>query len=107
LSLPQEQYSYAVQEQMGLYAIEDSYEESAKKLRYTFPIDSSGSTVGRISKKHGLEIYQEEMDRVESIFGHKQPPPEPEIDSVKRGYVGTDGVMVPTVNGYREMKVMR
>ena len=25
LSLPQEQYSYAVQEQMGLYAIEDSY----------------------------------------------------------------------------------
>jgi len=29
-----------------------------------------------------------------------------EIDSVKRGYVGTDGVMVPTVNGYREMKVI-
>jgi hypothetical protein len=106
LSLPQEQYSYAVQEQMGLYAIEDSYEESAKKLRYTFPIDASGSTVGRISKKHGSEIYQEEMDRVEAIFGHKQPPPEPEIDPVKRGYVGTDGVMVPTVNGYREMKVI-
>ena len=104
LSLPPEHYSYVVQEQMGLYAIEDSYEESAKKLRYTFPIDASGSTVGRISKKHGSEIYQEEMGRVESIFSHKQLPPEPEIDSVKRGYVGTDGVMVPTVDGYREMK---
>jgi hypothetical protein len=102
LSLPQEHYSYAVQEQMGLYAIE----ESAKKLRYTFPIDASGSTVGRISKKHGGEIYQEEIERVESIFSHRQLPPEPEIESVKRGYVGTDGVMVPTVDGYREMKVV-
>jgi hypothetical protein len=106
LSLPQEHYSYAVQEQMGLYAIEDSYEESAKKLRYTFPIDASGSTVGRISKKHGLEIYQEEINRVESIFSHRQPLPEPEIESVERGYTGTDGVMVPTVDGYREMKVI-
>lgn len=34
LSLPQEQYSYAVQEQMSLYAIE----ESARKLCYTFPV---------------------------------------------------------------------
>jgi hypothetical protein len=106
LSLPQEHYSYAVQEQMGLYAIEDSYEESAKKLRYTFPIDASGSTVGRISKRHGSEILQEEMERVESIFSHRQPPPEPEIKSVDRGYTGADGVMVPTVDGYREMKVI-
>jgi len=106
LSLPEGRYSYAVQEQMSLYGIEDSYEESAKKLRYTFPIDASGSTVGRISKRHGSEILQEEMERVESIFSHRQPPPEPEIESVERGYTGADGVMVPTVDGYREMKVV-
>jgi hypothetical protein len=82
LSLPQEQYSYAVQEQMSLYAIEDSYEESAKKLRYTFPVEASGSTVGRISGKHGEEIFQEETDRVEAIFSHRQAPPEPEIELV-------------------------
>ena len=43
---------------------------------------------------------------VESIFSHKQEPPEPEIQSVKRVYTGTDGVMVPTVDGYKEMKVI-
>lgn len=101
LSVPPEQYSYAVQEQMSLYAIEDSYEESVKKLCYTFPIEASSSTVGRLSGKHGAEIFQEEMNRVEAIFSHRQPPPEPEIESVKRGYTGTDGVMVPTVDGYR------
>jgi hypothetical protein len=105
LSLPQEQYSYAVQEQMSLYAIEDSYEESAKKLRYTFPVEASGSTVRRIIQERGKEIYQEEVARVAAIFSHKQPVPEPEIESVQRGYVGADGVMVPTVDGYREMKV--
>lgn len=45
------------------------------------------------------------MSKVEAIFSHKQAVPEPEIDSVERGYVGADGVMVPTVDGYREMKV--
>jgi hypothetical protein len=105
LSLPEGQYSYAVQEQMSLYAIEDSYEESVKKLRYTFPIEASGSTVRRIIQWHGKEIYQEELAKVEAIFSHKQPVPDPEIHSVKRGYVGADGVMVPTVDGYKEMKV--
>jgi hypothetical protein len=105
LSLPQEQYSYAVQEQMSLYAIEDSYEESAEKLRYTFPVEASGSTVRRIIQERGKEIYQEEVARVAAIFSHKQPAPDPEIESVQRGYVGADGVMVPTVDGYREMKV--
>jgi hypothetical protein len=105
LSLPQEQYSYAVQEQMSLYAIEDSYEESAKKLRYTFPVEASGSTVRRIIQERGKEIYQEEVAKVAAIFSHKQPVPDPEIESVQRGYVGADGVMVPTVEGYREMKV--
>ena len=105
LSLPQGQYSYAVQEQMSLYAIEDSYEESAKKLCYTFPVEASGSTVRRIIQNHGKEIYQEAIDEVASIFSHKQPVPTPEIESVKRGYVGADGVMIPTVDGYREMKV--
>jgi len=32
LSLPEERYSYTAQEAMSLFAIEDSYEESAKKL---------------------------------------------------------------------------
>lgn len=105
LSLPEGQYSYAVQEQMGLYAIEDSYEESAKKLRYTFPVEASGSTVRRITQERGKEIYQEEVGKVLAIFSHNQPVPDPEIESVQRGYVGADGVMVPTVEGYREMKV--
>ena len=106
LSLPQEQYSYAVQEQMSLYAIDDSYGESSKKLCYTFPIEASASTIRRISQKYGAEILQEEQSKVDAIFSHKQDPPEPEIKSVKRGYTGTDGVMVPTVDGYKEMKVI-
>ena len=105
LSLPDERYSYAVQEQMSLYAIEDSYEESAKKLRYTFPVEASGSTVRRIIQERGKEIYQEEVSEVAAIFSHKQPVPDPEIESVKRGYVGVDGVMVPTVEGNKEMRV--
>ena len=106
LSLPESQYSYAVQEQMSLYATEDGFDESAKKLRYTFPIETSGSTVRRISQHHGKEICQEEMTKVEEIFSYKRPVPEPRIGSVDRGYVGTDGVMVPTLDGYREMKVV-
>jgi hypothetical protein len=106
LSFPQEQYSYAVQEQMSLYAIDDSYGESSRKLCYTFPIEASPSTVRRISQKHGKEIFSQEQDRIEAIFSHKQAVPEPEIDSVKRGYTGIDGVMVPTVEGYKEMKVV-
>jgi hypothetical protein len=106
LSLPQEHYSYAVQEQMSLYAIDDSYGESSRKLCYTFPIEASSSTVRRISQKHGRDILAEEQDRVGAIFSHKQPVPESEIDSVDRGYTGVDGVMVPTVEGYKEMKVV-
>ena len=106
LCLPEGQYSYSVQEQMSLYATEDGFDESAKKLRYTFPVEASGSTVRRISQHHGKEIYQEEMARVEEIFAHNRPVPEPQIASVERGYVGSDGVMVPTLDGYREMKVM-
>jgi hypothetical protein len=106
LSLPHEQYSYAVQEQMSLHAIDKSYGESSRKLCYTFPIEASASTVRRISQKYGKEILQSEQSRVEAIFNHKQEVPEPEIQSVERGYTGTDGVMVPTVDGYKEMKVI-
>lgn len=105
LSLPQEGYSYAVQEAMSLFAIEDSYSESAKKLCHLFPVKVSESTVRRISQKYGRQIAAQESAKVEAIFSHSQPVPEPEIESVEHGYVGVDGVMVPTVEGYREMKV--
>ena len=42
LSLPQEGYSHAAQEAMSLFAIEDSYAESAKKLCHLFPVKVSG-----------------------------------------------------------------
>jgi len=106
LSLPEGQYSYAVQEQMSLYATEDGFDESAKKLRHSFPVEASGSTVRRITQNHGKKIYQEEMVKVEEIFSHKRPVPQPHIQSVDRGYVGSDGVMVPTLDGYGEMKVI-
>jgi hypothetical protein len=34
LSIPDERYTYAAQEVMRLFTIEDSFGESAKKLRY-------------------------------------------------------------------------
>ena len=105
LSIPSERYTYAAQEAIGLFAIEDSFGESAKKLKYLFPITASPSTIRRISQKHGKEITDDEAIKVQEIFSHKRPVPEPRIDTVKRGYTGTDGVMVPTLNGYREMKV--
>lgn len=105
LSIPNERYTYAAQEAMGLFAIEDSFGESAKKLKYLFPITASSSTIRRISEKYGKEITEKEAREVKEIFSHKRPVGEPEIKSVKRGYTGTDGVMVPTVHGYREMKV--
>jgi hypothetical protein len=104
LSIPKESYTYAAQEAMGLFAIEDSFGESSKKLKYLFPITASPSTIRRISQKHGKEITDDEAIKVQEIFSHKRAVPEPEID-VKRGYTGTDGVMVPTMDGYREMKV--
>lgn len=42
LSIPKENCSYAVQEAMSLFAIEDSYAESAKKLSKLFPVKVSG-----------------------------------------------------------------
>ena len=41
LSLPQEGYSYAVQEAMSLFAIEDSYAESARELCHLYPVKVS------------------------------------------------------------------
>lgn len=105
LSLPEEGYSYAAQEAMSLFAIEDSYAESAKKLCHLFPLKVSESTVRRISQKYGRQIAAQESAEVEAIFSHSQPVPEPEVESAEHGYVGVDGVMVPTVEGYREMKV--
>jgi hypothetical protein len=61
--------------------------------------------VRRISQEYGRQIAEQESAGVEGIFSHRQPVPEPEIESVEHGYVGVDGVMVPTVEGYREMKV--
>jgi hypothetical protein len=105
LAIPQEHYSYAVQEAMSLFAIEDSFGESEKKLKRLFPISLSDSTIRRITQKHGEWITSGEESKVKAIFSHKQPVPEPEIKSVARGYPGIDGVLVPTVNGYKEMKV--
>lgn len=105
LSIPKEKYTYSAQEAIGLFAIEDSFAESAKKLKHLFPLEVSPSSIRRISERYGKEITQDEAIKVEEIFSHKRPIPQPEIHSVKRGYTGADGVMVPTVNGYREMKV--
>ena len=90
---------------MRLFAIEDSYAESAKKLCHLFPLKVSESTVRRISQKYGKQITEDESTRVKAIFSHQQPVPDPEVESVERGYTGVDGVMVPTVKGHREMKV--
>jgi len=60
LSIPQERYSYAFQEAMSLFAIEDSFGESAKKLKRLFPATISESAVRRITQKHGEDIYKEE-----------------------------------------------
>lgn len=106
LSIPKENCSYAVQEAMSLFAIEDSYAESAKKLSKLFPVKVSESTIRRVVQKYGKDITQTQTNEVSAVFSHKQPVPEPDIKSVKRGYVGLDGVMVPTRNGYREMKVI-
>ena len=43
---------------------------------------------------------------MKAIFSHKKEAPQPELKSVQRGYVGMDGVMVPTTEGYKEMKVV-
>ena len=104
LSIPKENCSYAVQEAMSLFAIEDSFAESAKKLSKLFPVKVSESTIRRIVQKYGKDIT--ETDEVDGVFSHKQPVPQPDIKSVTRGYVGLDGVMVPTRSGYKEMKVI-
>jgi hypothetical protein len=96
LAIPQEHYSYAVQEAMSLFAIEDSFGESEKKLKCLFPISGSDSTIRRIIRKHGEGITRAEESKVKAIFSHKQPVVEPEIKSVVRGYPGIDGVLVPT-----------
>lgn len=106
LSIPKENCTYAVQEAMSLFAIEDSYAESAKKLSKLFPIKVSESTIRRIVTKYGKDITQSQSDEVNAVFSHKQPVPELDIKSVERGYVGLDGVMIPTRNGYKEMKVI-
>ncbi len=106
LSIPRESCTYAVQEAMSLFAIEDSYAESAKKLSKLFPVKVSASTVRRITQKYGKDITRSQSEEVTAVFSHKRPVPQPDIKSVTRGYVGLDGVMVPTRNGYKEMKVI-
>lgn len=106
LSIPKENCTYAVQEAMSLFAIEDSFAESAKKLSKLFPVKVSASTIRRITQKYGKDITQTQSAEVDSVFSHKKPLPEPDIKSVVRGYVGLDGVMVPTREGYKEMKVI-
>jgi hypothetical protein len=79
---------------MSLFAIEDSFAESAKKLSKLFPVKVSESTIRRIVQKYGKD--KTESDEVEAVFSHKQPVSQPDIKSVVRGYVGIDGVMVST-----------
>jgi hypothetical protein len=80
LSIPKENCSYAVQEAMSLFAIEDSFAESAKKLSKLFPVKVSESTIRRIIQKYGKDIT--ETDEVDGVFSHKQPVPQPDIKSV-------------------------
>jgi len=82
LSIPKENCSYAVQEAMSLFAIEDSFAESAKKLSKLFPVKVSESTIRRIVQKYGKDITQTETDEVDGVFSHKQPVPQPDIKSV-------------------------
>ena len=65
LSIPKENCTYAVQEAMNLFAIEDSFSESAKKLSKLFPVKVSASTIRRITQKYGKDITQTESAEVD------------------------------------------
>jgi len=84
-SIPKERYSYAAQEAMSLFSIEDSFGESEKKLSRMFPINASGSTIRRITLKHGEEITREERAEVKAVFSYQKEAPEPEVNPRVRG----------------------
>jgi hypothetical protein len=98
-----EQLSPALAEACCLLAVDDSFEESARKIASLLGQDVSAKTVERLVHHVGGEVLARQDRRMEEFAERREPPVAEE--SPRRLYVATDGTTVHETNGWHEVKL--
>lgn len=98
-----EQLSPGLARMCCLFAVDDSFAESARKLEEACGQRVSQATIKRLVQQVGSAALRQQDQQLEDFFNRREPP-EAQVDP-QRLYVAADGTTVPETDGWHEAKV--
>jgi len=105
IGLGDEQVSPALAKACCLLAVDDSFEESSRKIEELLGQEVSPKTVERLVHHVGGQVVMEQDRQVQAYAQDRQPPPVEATPA--RLYVAIDGTTVHEKDGWHEAKVAR
>lgn len=105
LSIVATSFSPAVRELTSLVNAEVSFARGSHLLERMSGIRLHKEEGRRIAEELGRELERKTVEEVENAFQPKKPSPRENSEPARRLYVSPDGTTVPTVDGWKEVKV--
>jgi len=100
--LGKEQLSPGLAEACCMLTVDDSFEQTSRRIERIYGQKVSGNTVERVAHQVGAEALKRQDQQLEDFFQHRQPPAA-ELKP-KRLYVAADGTTVHQQDGWHEAK---
>jgi len=98
-----EQLSCGLAKACCMLAVDDSFEQTSRKIEALIGQKVSDNTIERVVQRVGSVAVEQQDQQVQEFFEHKRIP-EPQA-SVDRLYVAVDGTTAHEVDGWHEAKV--
>ena len=98
-----EQLSPGLAQVCCLLTVDDSFAESARKVRELFGRDVSANTVERLAQQVGAEVVRQQEQELEDCLRDREPP-SAKVEPA-RLYVTADGTTVHETDGWHEAKL--
>jgi hypothetical protein len=101
--LGSEQLSPGLAKVCCLLAVDDSFEQTSRKIEQLFGQKVSDNTIERAVYQVGSIAYEQQEQRMEGFLEHRQiPPADCKPD---RLYIAADGTTVHEIDGWHEVKI--
>ena len=100
--LGKEQLSPGLAEACCMLTVDDSFEQTSRRIERIYGQKVSGNTVERVVHQVGAEALKRQDQQLEDFFQHRQPPAA-ELKP-KRLYVAADGTTVHQQDDWHEAK---
>jgi hypothetical protein len=101
--LGSEQLSPALAKACCVLAVDDSFEQTSRKIEELFGQKVSDNTIERAVYQVGSIAYKQQEQQMEGFFEHRQiPPADCKPD---RLYIAADGTTAHEVDGWHEVKI--